>query len=140
VQPSSEQVQQGFQFNNGMIGWGNVIEMDTLIHGKCLLKFDSFISLTTAKDFPWNKLPKGTTVCDVGGGVGNISIKLAKHYPTLHLVLQDLPQPLDTAEKKIWPERCPEAISENRIEFIPLDFLKGAPKKGCDIYYVRFNE
>jgi ubiquinone/menaquinone biosynthesis C-methylase UbiE len=88
--------------------------------------------------FPWDILPEGTIVCDVGGGVGNISLKLAKRYPTLRLVLQDLPQPLNTAEKKIWPERCPEAISENRIEFVPLDFLKGTPKEGCDIYYVSF--
>lgn len=44
---------------------------------------------------------------------------------------------MDNAEKKIWPERCPEAIADNRIEFIPLDFLKGSPKEGCDIYYVR---
>jgi tRNA1(Val) A37 N6-methylase TrmN6 len=90
------------------------------------------------KDFPWNLLPQGTTVCDVGGGVGGVCIKLAKRYPKLHFVLQDLPKPLVIAEKEIWPEYCPEAISENRVEFIPLDFFKGPPKEGCAIYYVRF--
>jgi hypothetical protein len=98
---------------------------------------ENAVVLIVIKDFPWNALPHGATVCDVGGGIGNICIKLAKRYPTLHLVLQDLPQPLDTAKKEIWPERCPEAISESRIESIPLDFLKEAPKEGCDIYYVR---
>ncbi|XP_006460604.1 hypothetical protein AGABI2DRAFT_117544 [Agaricus bisporus var. bisporus H97] len=117
---SSEQNKLAFHFDKGMIGWGSVMEIDSLIPG-----------------IPWNTLPKGTSVCDVGGGVGNICINLAKHYPTWKFVLQDLPKPMDNAEKKIWPERCPEAIAENRIEFIPLDFLKGSPKEGCDIYYLK---
>jgi ubiquinone/menaquinone biosynthesis C-methylase UbiE len=81
-------------------------------------------------------LPKGSVVCDVGGGVGNISVQLAKCYPALRLVLQDLPEQLKIAKQEIWPERCPEAIMERRIEFVPLDFFTELPKRGCDIYFV----
>jgi hypothetical protein len=58
----------------------------------------------------------------------------------LRLVLQDFPHQLKVAEEEVWPERCPEALSENRIEFIPLDFFKGPPKQNCDIYLVRISD
>ncbi|KXN91143.1 Sterigmatocystin 8-O-methyltransferase [Leucoagaricus sp. SymC.cos] len=117
---SPEQIERAKYFGPGMMGWGSAIEADAVV-----------------SDFPWNKLPKGSVICDVGGGVGNISIQLAKRYPALRLVLQDLPEQLEAAEHKIWPERCPEAIAERRINFTPLDFFKGSPKKGCDIYFLK---
>ncbi|XP_006460606.1 hypothetical protein AGABI2DRAFT_117546 [Agaricus bisporus var. bisporus H97] len=117
---STEQLKRASRFGLGMIGWGDAIEANAVIH-----------------DFPWGQLPKGTSVCDVGGGVGNISIQLAKSYPSLHLVLQDLPHQLKFAEEETWPELCPEAISEHRIEFIPLDFFQESPKRSCDIYYLK---
>lgn len=75
-------------------------------------------------------------VCDVGGGVGSISIQLAERYLALQFILQDLPGQLDIAKHKVWPQRCPNAIQQKRISFIPLDFFKESPKKGCDIYFV----
>jgi hypothetical protein len=63
-------------------------------------------------------------------------MQLVKRYPSIRLVLQDLPEEIEAAERKVWPERCPEAIAERRIDFVPLDFFKGSPKKGCDIYFV----
>jgi hypothetical protein len=121
-----------------MIGWGDAIEANAVIYGKRRSKSDRPLGPTDSLDFPWENLPKGTTVCDVGGGVGNISIQLAKSYPAINLILQDLPQQLQVAEEKVWPERFPEAISGHRIEFIPLDFFKESPKPNCDIYYVGF--
>ncbi len=78
-------------------------------------------------------------VCDVGGGVGNISMQLAKRYPALRIVLQDTPEQVTTAKDKIWPRHCHEAIIDRRIEFVPLDFFKESPKRGCDIYFVSEN-
>ncbi|EKM76021.1 hypothetical protein AGABI1DRAFT_79240 [Agaricus bisporus var. burnettii JB137-S8] len=117
---SPEQVKRATQFGVGMIGWGDAIEANAVIN-----------------EFPWGSLPEGTTICDVGGGVGNISTQLANSYPALRLILQDLPHQLKIAEEEVWPEHAPKAIAENRIEFIPFDFLQEAPKLGCDIYYVK---
>lgn len=89
-------------------------------------------------DFPWKELGKGATVCDVGGGVGNITMQLAKAYPELQLILQDLPARVKQAQSEVWPRKCPEAIEENRVQFVPMDFLKGPPVEGCNIYYVRY--
>lgn len=88
--------------------------------------------------FPWKSLGDGATVCDVGGGIGSITMQLAKAHPNLLLKLQDSPERIDQAQNEVWPVECPEAIRERRIEFKAMDFLTESPIKQCDIYYVRF--
>ena len=78
----------------------------------------------------------GASVCDVGGGIGHITLQLAKAYPNLNLKLQDLPERILQAKQEFWPKECPEAIKENRIQFEPIDFLRESPIQGCDVYYV----
>ena len=78
----------------------------------------------------------GASVCDVGGGIGNITLQLAKAYPTLNLKLQDLPERILQAKNEVWPKQCPEAITEKRIQFEPIDFLSESPIQGCNVYYV----
>jgi hypothetical protein len=38
---------------------------------------------------------------------------------------------------KYWAQDYPLAHAENRVNFVPFDFLKEPPVKGQDIYYVR---
>jgi len=63
-------------------------------------------------------------------------MQLAHSYPHLQLKLQDLPERVMQAENEIWPEECPEALQDGRIEFKGMDFFAESPIKGCDIYYV----
>jgi len=63
-------------------------------------------------------------------------MQLAKAYPQLQVKLQDLPGRIQQAKNEVWPERCPEAIAENRIEFKPIDFLAESPIPNCDAYFV----
>ena len=88
-------------------------------------------------EFPWKELGNGATVCDVAGGVGTISLQLAKSYPNLRLILQDLPERIQQAKDEVWPKECPEAIAEGRIIFEPIDFFASSPVPGCSVYYVR---
>src|SRR6266446_1689904 len=88
-------------------------------------------------EFPWKELGDGATVCDVAGGVGNISLQLAKAHPNLRLILQDLPERIQQAKNEVWPRECPEAIAERRITFEPIDFFASSPVPGCNVYYVR---
>ena len=76
-------------------------------------------------------------MCDLGGGIGNVSIQLAKAHPNLRLILQDLPGRIQQAKNEVWPKECPEAISERRITFEPIDFFASSPVAGCNVYYVR---
>ena len=78
----------------------------------------------------------GASVCDVGGGIGNITLQLAKAYPNLNLKLQDLPERMIQARNEVWPKECPQALKEKRIEFKAIDFLAESPIPGCNIYYV----
>ncbi|KZO90320.1 S-adenosyl-L-methionine-dependent methyltransferase [Calocera viscosa TUFC12733] len=87
-------------------------------------------------NFPWDTLPEGTTICDVGGGIGTISMALAARFPQLRFVLQEMPGTLEQA-RRVWGEKAPEAVSGGRVEFRALDFLKEGPKEGCGLYYLK---
>lgn len=78
----------------------------------------------------------GASVCDVGSGIGAVTLQLAKAYPTLQLKLQDLPNVILQAKNEVWPKECPEAIKEDRIQFQPIDFMTESPVPGCNVYYV----
>ncbi|TFK39899.1 S-adenosyl-L-methionine-dependent methyltransferase [Crucibulum laeve] len=108
------------RLNLAMIGWGVATESGAVV-----------------KDFPWYELPSGASVCDVGGGVGTVSMKLAKAYPHLKFKLQDTPQCIEKAQNDIWPSLYPEAVLQKRIEFKAMDFLVESPIRGCHIYYLK---
>lgn len=66
-----------------------------------------------------------------------MTMQLAKAHPQLQLKLQDMPDRMVQAKNTIWPEQCPAALQENRIEFKAINFLTESPIEGCDVYYVR---
>ena len=41
--------------------------------------------------FDWASLPAGSKVIDVGGGIGNLTMELAKVHKHLHYIVQDRP-------------------------------------------------
>lgn len=84
-----------------------------------------------AKGFDWAALGKATVV-DVGGSHGKVSIDLAKEYPDLHFVVQDLPKVIEEAKKEL-----PEELA-GRIEFMAHDFFTEQPVKNADIFYLRW--
>ncbi|KAK0220873.1 S-adenosyl-L-methionine-dependent methyltransferase [Armillaria nabsnona] len=91
--------------------------------------------------FSWyrdeSKLRDGATVCDVGGGIGVISMPLVEAHPTLRIVLQDLPAQVQSAKDQVWPELCPAAIETGHVEFKAMNFLVESPVKGCNVYYLK---
>ena len=75
-------------------------------------------------------------VNDLGGGVGHITMQLHKLYPTLNLKLQDLSEWIQQVQNDIWPKKCPEAITNGKIELKSVDIVADPPIYGCDIYLV----
>lgn len=128
----------GARFGVGMVGWGSATEASSVITGMSIYwkQYKHRLLLTKSTEFPWKELGDGASVCDVGGGIGNITLQLAKAYPTLNLKLQDLPERILQAKNEVWPKQCPEAITEKRIQFEPIDFLSESPIQGCNVYYV----
>ncbi|KAK0476364.1 S-adenosyl-L-methionine-dependent methyltransferase [Armillaria novae-zelandiae] len=86
---------------------------------------------------PGASLRKGATVCDVGGEIGVVSMRLAEAHPNLHIVLQDVPAQIEMAKNEIWPKSCPAAIKDRRVEFKAIDFFLESPVQGCDVYFLK---
>ncbi|KAE9404118.1 S-adenosyl-L-methionine-dependent methyltransferase [Gymnopus androsaceus JB14] len=105
------------RFPRAMVGWGNVT-------GKGFL----------AKVYPWASQPADSTICDIAGGNGHVTMGLIKVHPHIKVVLQDQPQVIEMA-KKFWETEHPGAIKKQRVQFAPFDFFKDVAVKGCDFYY-----
>lgn len=84
-----------------------------------------------AQNYPWATIQKGGTIVDVGGSKGNISILLAKQFPDLHFIVQDLPDMISGATEKI------PIDLQSRIEFQAHDFFTEQPVHGAEIYLFR---
>ena len=89
-------------------------------------------------EYPWHDLPAESSVCDVGSGVGTVTLELAKTYPHMKLILQDMPSVLKYAQEVVWPAEFPQALENAKVEFKPIDFFTESPESGCDVYFVSF--
>jgi len=106
-------------FNSGMLGRAKLTDNTSLV-----------------QDFPWKELPSGTTFCDIGGGIGHVSLELAKAHPHLKVTVQDLPDVIDQA-RDFWTKEYPQAVQELRAGFVAFDFMKEGPIKAQNVYYIR---
>ena len=80
--------------------------------------------------YPWANV-QGMVV-DVGGSHGDVSIAIAQAYPTLHFVVQDLPEIISA---------CSETVSSevgSRVKFMVHDFFTEQPIKNADVYFFRW--
>jgi sterigmatocystin 8-O-methyltransferase len=94
----------------------------------------SEIMKTLTEDmFPFESLPQGAKVVDVGGGRGHVSVRIAEKAPGLNFVVQDDASMLEAGQA----EGVPKAVKD-RIEFMPHDFFNEQPVKGADVYLLRF--
>lgn len=50
---------------------------------------ESSLCLTRISGFDWTSLPAGSTVVDVGGGIGTQMLILARHFKHLKLIVED---------------------------------------------------
>ncbi|KAH6664209.1 sterigmatocystin 8-O-methyltransferase precursor [Halenospora varia] len=83
------------------------------------------------KGFDWASLGKATIV-DVGGSHGLVSIDIAKNFPELRFIVQDLPKVIEDAKAKVPAELA------DRVTFMAHDFFTNQPVKDADIYYFRW--
>ena len=94
-----------------------------------------YFTLSGFAGYRWEELPPGTKICDLGGGLGHVSMHIAQTYSHVHVVLQDLPNTIAEA-KHVWTETAPAVVTEGRVEFVPINFLEEAPVADCDYYFV----
>ncbi|KAI0079225.1 hypothetical protein K474DRAFT_713866 [Panus rudis PR-1116 ss-1] len=84
------------------------------------------VSGAVLEAFPWQDLPTGSVVVDVGGGIGSTSMLLANAFVHLKFVVQDRPQVVDMG-LAAWKARYPALLEEGRAAFQAHDFFTPQP-------------
>ena len=82
-------------------------------------------------NFNFEALGAGTIV-DVGGSHGQVTIAIARKYPELKCIVQDLPDTIAGLESHV-----PNDL-KHRVQGMEHDFLKPQPTHGADIYLLRW--
>ncbi|TVY33615.1 O-methyltransferase [Lachnellula subtilissima] len=80
----------------------------------------------------WGLLPAGGTVVDIGGSHGQAVLAIAKKFPSLHFVVQDLPSTI-AAHRPI-----PEGSTTADISFLAHDFFTPQPVASAEVYLFRW--
>ncbi|KAI1123475.1 S-adenosyl-L-methionine-dependent methyltransferase [Nemania abortiva] len=81
--------------------------------------------------YPWEKHNGGIFV-DVGGSQGFVSAALARKYPSISFIVQDLESVIKNAETKL-----PSDVAD-RVSFMAHDFFTPQPVSGADVYFFRW--
>ncbi|KAJ7196313.1 O-methyltransferase [Mycena haematopus] len=91
---------------------------------------------TLFRGFKWQDLPAGSIIVDVGGGLGESSLSIAKKYSTLKVVNEDRP-PVMVQSKAHWQVFFPEHVKAGMVEFQPHNFLEPQPVKNAAVFFLR---
>ncbi|CAK5276426.1 unnamed protein product [Mycena citricolor] len=86
--------------------------------------------------YKWEEVSPGSLIVDVGGGVGTSTLTLAKKFPDLKFVVQDLEAVIGQA-KDIWATEHPEAISSGQVTLQVQDFFVPQPQNNASIYLLK---
>ncbi|KAH9990787.1 S-adenosyl-L-methionine-dependent methyltransferase [Russula vinacea] len=81
--------------------------------------------------YGWERLPEGSLVVDVGGGVGSQSLMLAQHHPQLRFVVQDRESVLGDAID-FWKSNMPDALESGRVKIQGHSFFDPQPARHDD--------
>ena len=105
--------------------------------------------------FPWEILPNGTKIVDVGGGVGSACHEIMKKNPLLKFTVQDLPDMVKqaiavsvqtfltqahilTTYLQYWNHHEPKAIANGQVTIQAHDFFTPQPVNDADIFLFRY--
>ncbi|KAJ7449418.1 O-methyltransferase-domain-containing protein [Mycena galericulata] len=79
-------------------------------------------------DYPFAKLPEGTTIVDVGGGLGSLPDLVLPAAPHLKFVVQDLGAVIKQAKED---GACGEWVEKGRVEFSVQNCFSPQPEGLC---------
>ena len=81
------------------------------------------------ESFDWSVFSDATVV-DVGGAHGVASIEVARHFPSLHFIVQDRKEVIENVV-------APKDVA-SRVSFMEYDFFEKQPVAHADVYYYRW--
>lgn len=77
--------------------------------------------------YPWESVAPGAVV-DLGGSHGDAAFALARKFPNLHLIVQDLPEVIANSKEE-------EGLD---VKFLSHNFFDEQPIKDAEVYYFRW--
>lgn len=77
--------------------------------------------------YPWESIGSGTVI-DLGGSHGDAAFALAKKYPNLNLIVQELPEVVKNSKEQ-------EGLN---VKFVAHDFFEEQSVKDADVYMYRW--
>ena len=83
--------------------------------------------------FDWSTVENGLFV-DVGGSHGTTALTLARKFPRITCVVQDLPEVIAVASSA---DNANVQDLDSRVTFMAHDFFQEQPVKGADVYFFR---
>ncbi|KAL3451854.1 O-methyltransferase-domain-containing protein [Aspergillus insuetus] len=89
----------------------------------------------TIAGFDWANLGEATVV-DLGGSTGHVSIALAREFPSLKFVVQDLPEVIENVPSHLASLSDSTALA-SKITYLAHSFLTPQPIQGAAIYFLR---
>ncbi|KAI0045354.1 S-adenosyl-L-methionine-dependent methyltransferase [Auriscalpium vulgare] len=98
---------------------------------------DHFPPSIFTEGFDWKSLKEGSVVVDVGGSVGAVALILAKAFPHLKYVVEDL-EPVALDAQKFWAIQAPELVSSGQVTVQAQDFFQPQVVKQASVYFMRF--
>lgn len=97
---------------------------------KAYMTMQEFNASHVVNNFDWGSLGL-VQIVDVGGGAGHVSMELAKHFPNLSVIVQDMEKMVEEANGNI------PADLEDRFKFMVHDMF--APQTVlADVYFFRW--
>ncbi|KAL9119451.1 MAG: hypothetical protein Q9187_003998, partial [Circinaria calcarea] len=72
------------------------------------------------------------TIVDIGGGTGSTSADLARNYPSIRCIVQDLPDIVAQGREQVGSDVA------GQITFMAHDFFLEQPVKDVDVYFLRW--
>ena len=88
-------------------------------------------------NYDWAALGSGAHVVDVGGGMGHVSIALAKAFPELRFTVQDFGKVVENGEREFLEEAKEQEGLKERVKFMAHDAFEDQPVRGASVYLFR---
>ncbi|KAI0063823.1 S-adenosyl-L-methionine-dependent methyltransferase [Artomyces pyxidatus] len=99
--------------------------------------FDHLPPALFTEGFDWKNLPDGSVGVDVGGGVGSVTLLLAKTFPNLKFVVEDLEEVITLRARQFWENQAPKAIADGSVLLKVQNFFEPQTVKHAAVYFMR---
>ncbi|KAI0516714.1 putative O-methyltransferase [Xylaria bambusicola] len=77
--------------------------------------------------YDWSAVGTGTVV-DLGGSLGDAAFAIARQFPDIHIIVQELSEVIKLCKEEPWLN----------VKFMAHDFFKNQPVKEADVYLLRW--